>query len=60
MIIWDVEKIEIESNILKKGFFLRDNMSKIWPLNTSLQHDNANVCFINSAQKDEGADKGTI
>lgn len=43
----------------EKGFFLRDNMSKIRPLNTSLQPDNANVCFINSTQKDE-ADKGTI
>jgi len=43
----------------EKGFFLRDNMSKIRPLNTSLQSDNANVCFINSAQKN-GTDKETI
>lgn len=47
-----------ESNILRKGY-LKDNMSKIRPLNTSLLPDNANVCFMNTTQKN-GIDKGTI
>lgn len=63
MIIHDKKKkkMKMKKNPMyyEKGFFLRDNMSKIRPLNTSLQPDNANVCFINSTQKDE-ADKGTI
>lgn len=59
MIIQDKKKMVKNPMYYEKGFFLRDNMSKIRPLNTSLQPDKANVCFINSTQKN-GTDKRTI